>query len=95
MTKDLFVRVESKKSVIKIIQCRIIVRSILSNENEVYQNSNKIHRMKSFFDHQRNNDSNDLSNDDFLLHFRSLFDLEESLKNLQIDKRRNFSKSNV
>jgi hypothetical protein len=51
MTKDLFVRVESKKSLIKIIQCRVIVKFILSDENEIYQNTNKIHRMKSFFDH--------------------------------------------
>ncbi len=95
MTKDFLVRVESKKNVIKIIQCRVIVRFILSDENEVYQNSNKIHRMKSFFDHQKNNDRNDLSNDDFLFFFRSLLDFEEFLKNLQIDKRRNLSKSNV
>ncbi len=95
MTKDLLVRVESKKSVIKITQCRVIVRFILSDEIEIYQNSSKIHRMKSFFDHQKNNDRNDLSNDDFLLFFRSLFDLEEFLKDLQIDKRKNLSKSNV
>jgi hypothetical protein len=69
MTKDFLVHVESKKSVIKITQCRIIVRFILSDENEIYQNSNKIHRMKSFFDYQKNNDWNDLSNDDFLLFF--------------------------
>ncbi len=95
MTKDFLVRVESKKSMIKIIQCRVIMRFILSDENEIYQNLNKIHRMKSFFDHQKSNDRNDLSSDDFLLFFRSLFDLEEFLKDLEIDKRRNLSKSNV
>jgi hypothetical protein len=71
------------------------MRFILSDENEIYQNLNKIHRMKSFFDHQKSNDRNDLSSDDFLLFFRSLFDLEEFLKDLEIDKRRNLSKSNV
>jgi hypothetical protein len=95
VTKDLFVRVESKKSLIKIIQCRVIVKFILSDENEIYQNSSIIHRMRSFFDHQRSNDRNDLSNNDFLLFFRSLLDLEEFLKDLQIDKKRNLSKSNV
>ncbi len=90
MTKDFLVRVESKKSVIKIIQYWVIVRFILSDENEIYQNSSKIHRMKSFFDHQKNNNRDNLSNDDFLLFFRSLLDLEEFLKDLQIDKKNFF-----
>jgi hypothetical protein len=46
MTKDLLVRIESKKSLIKITQCRVIVRFILSDENKIYQSSSKIYRMK-------------------------------------------------
>jgi hypothetical protein len=94
-TKDLFVRVESKKNLIKIFQCQVVMRFILSYENEIYYNSSKIHRMKSFFDHQRNDDRNDLTNDDFLFFFRLLFDFRKFLKDLQIDERRNLSKSNV
>jgi hypothetical protein len=71
------------------------MRFILSYENEIYHNSSKIHRMKSFFDHQRNDDWNDLTNDDFLLFSRSLFDFREFLKDLQIDERKNLSKSIV
>jgi hypothetical protein len=95
LTKDFLVRVKSKKNLIKIISCRVIVRFILSDENEIYQNLSKIHRMRLFFNHQRNNDRNDLSNDDFLLFFHSLLDFEELREDLQIDKRRIFSKSNV
>ncbi len=56
------------------------MKFILSDENEIYQNLNKIHRIKSFFDHQKNNDRNDFSNDDFLLFFRFLLDFEEFWK---------------
>jgi hypothetical protein len=94
-TKDLLVRIESKKSLIKISQCRVVMRFILSYENEIYHSSSKIHRMRSFFDHQRSDDRNDLTNDDLLLFFRSLLDLREFLKDLQIDERRNLSKSSV
>ncbi len=79
-TKNLLVRVESKKSLIKIFQRRVVMKFILSYENEIYHNLSKIHRMKSFFDHQRNDDRNDLTNDDFLLFFRSLLDFKEFLK---------------
>ncbi len=94
-TKDLFVRVESKKNLIKIFQRRVVMKSILSYENEIYNNSNKIHRMKSFFDHQRNDDRNDLTNDDCLLFLRSLLDFRKFLKDFQIDERKNLSKSSV
>jgi hypothetical protein len=95
MTKDFLVRVKSKKNLIKIIQCRVMMKFILSDENEIYQNSSNINRMKSFFDHQKNNNWNDLTNDDFLFFFRSLLDFEEFLKDLQIDEKRNLSNSNV
>jgi hypothetical protein len=68
-TKNLLVRVKSKKNLIKIFQCRVVMKFILSYENEIYHNSSKIHRIRSFFDHQRNNDRNDLTNNDFLLFF--------------------------
>jgi hypothetical protein len=68
-TKDFLIRVESKKSLIKIFQCRIVMKFILSYENEVYHNLSKIHRMRSFFDHQRSDDRNDLTNDDFCFFF--------------------------
>jgi hypothetical protein len=53
VTKDFLVRVKSKNNLITIIQCWVIMRFILSDENEVYQNLNKIHRMKLSFDHQK------------------------------------------
>jgi hypothetical protein len=55
-TKNLLVRVESKKNLIKIFQCRVVMKFILSYKNEIYHNSSKIHRMRLFFDHQRNDD---------------------------------------
>jgi hypothetical protein len=68
-TKNLLVRVKSKKSLIKIFQCRIVMKFILNYEHEIYHNSCKIHRMKSFFNYQRNNNLNDLTNNDFLFFF--------------------------
>jgi hypothetical protein len=73
-TKNFLVRVKLKKNLIKIFQCRIVMKFILSYENEIYYNLNKIHRMKLFFDYQQNDNWNDLTNNDFLFFFRSLFE---------------------
>jgi hypothetical protein len=49
-TKDILEEINTKKRLIQISQNLFIMRTILSDQNEIDENANEIHSMKSFID---------------------------------------------
>jgi hypothetical protein len=49
-TKDNFEEIDTRKRLIQISQNLFIMRTILNDQNEIDENANEIHNMKSFID---------------------------------------------
>ncbi len=50
LTKDTFEEIDTRKCLIQISQSLFIMRAILNDENEIDENANKVHNVKSFID---------------------------------------------
>jgi hypothetical protein len=50
LTKNTLEEIDTKKRFIQISQSLFIMRTILSDQNEIDENANEVHSMKSFID---------------------------------------------
>jgi hypothetical protein len=50
LTKDTLEEIDTKKRLIQISQSLFIMRTILNDQNEIDENANEIHSMRSFID---------------------------------------------